>query len=421
MKRARGRSEKLGAFPHNSAAAGLPTRLRSVLDSYCPGWTLERSFYTDTRIFELEMQRIFRRHWLFAGHVSRVTHPGDFFTYEIDGESVILLRDAAGDLRAFLNVCRHRGARICSETAGHVERFSCPYHQWTYGLDGSLLASRFTPEGFDPCRFGLHQIFVTTIEGLIFICFSDCPPGLERVSHDIRAHIALHELATAQICRTRRYSVRANWKLINENARECYHCPGSHPEYCGVVLSAAVATSASGMLRARTVQQDQEARWRNIGLATDGYPFRPDSLHSVNRYALRPGALTESDDGAPVAPLMGSLSDRDVGVVGIGMYPNLLAEVCSDHAVTLRFIPITAQLTDVEMTWLVRGSAAKSDFDADRVERVWRATAEQDWHLCELNQLGVNSARYEPGPYTSLESGCAHFDAWCVRELTTPA
>jgi len=395
-----------------------PTMLSRLLESYQPGWSLAGAFYKDENIFKLEVEKIFARRWLFVGHVSQVPESGDYFTYSIIDESIIITRDESGELRAFHNVCRHRGARVCTQTSGHSSCFICSYHQWVYGLDGSLVASRFTGPDFKGAKFGLQAVAVRLVEGLIFICLGDYPPDCHEIDSDLRAHLRLHDLATAKICSTRRYMVRANWKLIDENARECYHCPGSHPEYCGAVISAAAATSATAQERVRSVQTSQESRWRDWGLETEGKPFRAGKHHSINRYALHPGAVTESLDGKPVAPLMGKLPHRDVGVVGIGIYPNLLAEACSDHAVTLRFTPISPELTEVEMQWLVRKDAQPGiDFDVEQVEAVWRATAEQDWKLCELNQQGVNSSAYRPGSYTTLEWGCDHFDQWCVEQL----
>jgi Rieske 2Fe-2S family protein len=393
-------------------------KLAELLESHRAGWSLAGEFYKDKSIFKLEMKRIFARRWLFVGHVSQIQDYGDYFTYDIDGESIILTRAESGELRAFYNVCRHRGARLCTQSSGHSNRFVCSYHQWVYGLDGSLIASRFTGPDFDDSQFGLQAVAVRSVEGLIFICLAEDPPDCDEIDGDLHAHLKLHDLASAKISSTRRYTVHANWKLIDENARECYHCPGSHPEYCGAVISAAASTSATAQQRARNVQSAQELRWLDWGLETTGKPFRAGKHHSINRYALHPGAVTESLDGKPVAPLMGMLPDRDVGVVGIGIYPNLLAEACSDHAVTLRFTPLSPDLTEVEMQWLVRGDARSGiDFDVEKVEAVWRATAEQDWKLCELNQQGVNSRAYRPGLYTTLEWGCDHFDQWYVEQL----
>lgn len=393
-------------------------RLAELLESHRPGWSLAGEFFTDQNIFKLEMERIFARRWLYAGHVSQVQKSGDYFTYDINRESIIVTRDKAGELRAFYNVCRHRGSRVCIPGSGNANNFVCPYHQWVYGLDGSLIASRFTTPDFEASQFGLQPVAVRTVEGLIFVCLGEGPPDCEEIDTDLRGHLQLHDLASAKICSTRRYTVHANWKLIDENARECYHCPGSHPQYCGAVISAAAATSARAQERARMLQTAQEVRWRGWGLETEGKPFRSGRYHSINRYALHPDAVTESLDGKFVAPLMGKLPHRDVGVVGIGIYPNLLAEACSDHAVTLRFTPISPELTEVEMQWLVdKDAQAGIDFDVEQVEAVWRATAEQDWKLCELNQQGVSSHAYRPGPYTILEWGCDHFDQWCVEQL----
>jgi Rieske 2Fe-2S family protein len=355
---------------------------------------------------------------LFCGHASQLSRPGDYFTYQIGNEALIIIRSSEHDIGAYFNFCRHRGSRILTEGSGHVKGLICPYHQWTYGLDGALLKAHFMPETFAVRDFGLKSAYVRVLEGLVFVSLSEAPSDLTEVEQDLIAHVRLHDLARAKMSSSRSYWVRANWKILNENARECYHCPGAHPEYCRAVISASAATSKPAMERARIIQAQEEQRWRALGIDAENKPFRPGMLHSVSRFALQPDMATESLDGQPVAPLMGKLPARDVGVVGAGIYPNFLMEASSDHTVTLRFTPMAAELTEVTVTWYVHGDAREhTDYVPEHVEAIWRATAEQDWVLCEANQLGVNSGRYTPGPYATNEWGCDHFDHWYVAEL----
>ncbi|PYY11897.1 MAG: hypothetical protein DMG69_02825 [Acidobacteria bacterium] len=392
-------------------------RVATLLEEHRPGLTLPRPFYCDDAIFKLDLHRIFHRSWLFVSHTSHLSHAGDYMVFEFAGESLILLRGATGEIHALFNVCRHRGARICDQPSGHRSSLVCPYHQWTYGLDGALLSARNTGPDFDAREFSLSQAMVRVVEGFVFVSLSDKPPDFSKVEQDLRWHLSLHDLSNARLCHSRQYLVRANWKLIDENARECFHCPGSHPEYCRAVISAG-ATTAHAVEQAAQIQSQKEEYWRSVGIVVEQKPFAPGTWHSVNRYALRPGVVTESLDGNPVAPIMGQVPTRDAGVVGIGIYPNFLAEVCSDHAVTLRFIPVAADLTAVEISWLVHPDAQDhEDYDLNRLTAVWRATAEQDWKLCELNQLGVQSSRYRPGPYALSEWGCRHFVDWYLGEL----
>ena len=401
----------------NDGLANVDQKIAALLDGYEPGHTLPQALYCDADIFGVDLHRVMYRNWLFVGHVSQLPAAGDFITFEIGGESLVLVRSRAGDIRALFNVCRHRGARICERRAGHASAFVCPYHQWTYDLEGSLVAARNTGAGFDARHYSLAQASTRVIEGFIFACLHESPPEFDAVEQDLRSHLALHELTNTRVCHTRRYIVRANWKLLDENARECFHCPGSHPEYCRAVISAG-ATTPGELERAARVQAEKESEWRSLGFDVQQKPFAPGTWHSVSRYALRPGVLTESLDGAPVAPLLGRLPTRDAGVVGIGIYPSLLAEVCSDHAVTLRFTPRAAEITEVEMSWLVRADAEEGqDYDLAAMTAVWEATAEQDWRLCELNQLGVRSSRYRPGPYSPNEWGCRHFVEWYLKEV----
>jgi Rieske 2Fe-2S family protein len=403
-------------------SAGMDTvsAVRDLIGTCRSGWSLPRAFYQDPFLFRLDLTHIFGHHWLFCGHVNQISRPGDYFVYNIADESVIIVSDSEQEIRGYFNVCRHRGSRICRESCGHVKRFQCPYHQWTYDLDGALVRPLCMPDTFEPREFGLHSAHIRVIEGLIFVCLSETPPDFTYVEHDLTAQLRMHELHTAKVSSSRSYQVHANWKIINENARECYHCPTAHPEYCRAVMSAGAARSKQAMEKARSIQAQEEQRWRGLGLDAENKPFRPGTLHSVNRFALDPQMVTESLDGQLVAPRMGKFPDSNVGVAGIGIYPNFLMEACSDHAVTLRFTPVNSQLTEVNITWYVSGDARENiDYVPDRVEAVWRATAEQDWRLCETNQQGVNSSHYSPGPYATNEEGCDHFDQWYVRELSS--
>ncbi|HTI71509.1 MAG TPA: aromatic ring-hydroxylating dioxygenase subunit alpha, partial [Candidatus Limnocylindria bacterium] len=196
-----------------------------------PGWSLPGGFYSDPLIYQSDVRSIWRAGWLFAGHSCEIPKPGDFFTMEVDTDSVIVLRNAQNGIRCVHNVCRHRGSLICTETHGHAHKLVCPYHQWTYGLDGKLLACRGMQEDLDKSQFGLHPVHVREVEGMIFVCLAENPPGFESFIETVSPVARPQGMGRAKVAKAVDYLVRANWKLVWENNRECYHCNLNHPQY----------------------------------------------------------------------------------------------------------------------------------------------------------------------------------------------
>lgn len=393
-------------------------RLSGLIRSRRPGWSLSNPFYTDPWIFQEDMNRIFFRHWLFAGHTRQIPNPCDYFTFEIGDESIIIIR---GDeaIHGHFNVCRHRGSRICLETSGHARSLVCPYHQWVYKPDGSLTAARLMPGDFDKARFGLHRVHVRVVEGLIFISLAEEPTAFDTFETDLRCRLKPHLLEKAKICHTRHYDVRANWKLVIENSRECYHCGQRHPEYCRTMMSDEGVDSLGGSPQREDFTAERKRDWKKMGLeTTDVNPeFPPDAWYKLQRYPVRQGLVTQSLDGQPVAPLMGNLPGRDTGVLSLVMRHHIMFQANSDHVAITRMTPMAPQLTKVRVDWLVRDDAEENvDYEIERLTPLWRITCEQDWKLCEDNQLGVNSSRYEPGPYAPDEIGAERFVQWYLNQ-----
>jgi phenylpropionate dioxygenase-like ring-hydroxylating dioxygenase large terminal subunit len=394
-------------------APPLETPIGDLIARRRPGWSLEQPFYTDPSVFALDLQRVFRRNWLFVGHANRIPRSGDYFTHDFANDSLVFIRGDDGEVRGLFNMCRHRGSRICLEASGHARRLVCPYHQWVYEKDGVLLSAKSMPDDFDRSEFGLFPVAVRVVEGLIFMCLSEDPPDFAPVEQGIHAHLAPYELERARICHTRTYQVRANWKLMEENFRECYHCPVGHPEYCHVVMPSGESREHVAAFRAA-----QRERWVQAGLSLVDVGFAPDNGFHCSRYPMRPGFVSESLDGQPVAPLLGRLKDRDAGILAIVMFPNFWFEASSDYACSMRRTPISPTLCEVEATWLVHEDAVEGrDYDVERVTAFWRITGEQDWTLCENNQAGVNCSRYRPGPYALVEGGPETFVQWYLRQL----
>lgn len=394
--------------------------VRQLVERSRPGYSLEQPFYTDPDVFALDLERVTFRHWQYAGHVSRLSRPGDYFLYDLAGESLVILRGHDGPVRAFFNVCRHRGSRVCLEEAGTVKKLVCPYHAWVYDTDGRLAACRHMPADFDKSAFGLHPCHVRVVEGLIFVCLADEPPDFEPVFRDIEYFLGPHGLSNAKVCHRSTHRVRANWKLVAENFWECYHCTHTHPEFCAVMSYARAADSESLAREQEAFVAEWEARARSLGHRTGRSATNGSSAHHAARVPIRPGYVTQSEDGKPVAPLMGSFRHYDGGISAIQAYPLLWFVACNDHAMLSRFTPVGPAETEAELSWLVRADAVEGvDYDVGRVTWLWTRTGAEDWKICEDNQAGVNSRRYRPGPYAPTEAGAQGFVTWYLKQLAS--
>lgn len=383
------------------------------------GWTLERLFYTDLTIYDLELESIFCRNWLYVGHVDRIRRPSDFFLTEIAGESIIVSRGDDGRVYALMNVCRHRGSRVCLEPAGHASHFVCPYHQWTYRSDGSLQSAPATGGGLDQADLDLHRAKVEVLEGMIFISLAQDPLDFEAMAQTLRPHLAPYELARTQICYTEVHDVGANWKIVLENARECYHCPGNHPQLCKIMP----VTSLNAPQLPQEQQQmyaQRQAEWEAVGLEARIAPLRRDRWYHLMRYPLCDGIVTQSLDGQRVGPLLGQLDHTNTGVLGGGVGPCMWLEISCDHAVLLQIAPISVAQTRVRLDWVIHEDAReKIDADPQKVKGFWSVTGQQDWKLCENAQAGINSHYYVPGPYADIETGTRTFIEWYLDQMRT--
>ncbi len=400
----------------------------ALLESRRAGWSLEQPFYTDEEVFRADMERMFRRHWLCVGHVGRIPKSGDYFTFRIAGDSLIIIRGDDGRVYAHYNTCRHRGSRLCAAGSGHVRKLVCPYHQWVFDPNGALRSARHMPPDFDKSAFGLEQAHCQVAEGLIFICLGDETPDFSKFVRDATPQMKPHQLGLAKLAHTQSYEVAANWKLLLENSRECYHCCVGHPQYCHVHPGAAGGDNPELAEVARDkVAADPERleALRRLGLDITPVPFANGSWYSCRRALFRRGFKTESSDGEPVAPMMGSLPSWDVGVLYVLTYPNLMLAINADYAALTAFVPISARVTRIDIDWMVHPEAIEGrEYNVDRLTEFWRLTGEQDWKLCEDNQAGVNSSRYRPGPYAPTEKGVEVFIQWYVqrmRDAGTPA
>ena len=385
-----------------------PTGLDALINACKPGVALPREFYTREDIYHHDIKAFWNDSWIWVGHTSQIAAEGDFFLFEYGTESVIILRDYADNVRAYLNVCRHRGSRVCVEHQGRARVFSCPYHAWTYDLNGRLRGGREMGPDFDPAQYGLFEAHVRVFEGMVFICTGDNPPDIDSGLDQLRPLAAPFDLANLKVAHSASYPVPANWKLALENYMECYHCAPSHKEYS---LSHSIKDPSS-------MTDDLVGAMRQKGLAaglpTQDLNLPEDGQSGMNfyyrRYPLYSGYQTGSQSGEPVAPLLGTLTGYDGGTTDlqIGILNNFL--IYSDYVVGYRFVPTALQETDIQIVWYVRGDAvAGQDYDHDRLTWLWHVTSLDDERIIRVNQEGVNSHHFVPGPLSHMEWGMQSF------------
>jgi phenylpropionate dioxygenase-like ring-hydroxylating dioxygenase large terminal subunit len=391
--------------------------IASLIARQPAGRSLTQAFYADPAVFRRDVDRVLMRHWLCAGHQSSIPKVGDFLLVEIASESAIIVRGEDGELRALVNVCRHRGSRICAGQSGHAASFTCPYHGWTYGLDGSLVAARHMPAEFDRSTHGLKRIQLRVLEGLIFISFAETPLALNRVGDTVRACYEPHGWATARVAHRETYRIDANWKLAVENYLECYHCGPAHPEYSQLHALEQPLARVEKLF----VSMNKRTAALGIDIPKNEHWATSDSGEEAVRgfrYPLYDGVSSAGADGKPLAPLMGRFKDYDGGATSLHLGPTSFFVAYADHGVIYRFIPKAAQSCEMEVIWLVRGDAREGvDYDLEKLTWLWRVTSVADKRIIEQNQLGVNSRYYEPGPYAPMEYNTRSYVDWYLREI----
>jgi Rieske 2Fe-2S family protein len=392
-------------------------KILDLMAQYRTGYSLPGPLYYDADIFELEMKAIFGTQWIFACNSCEVKEPGDYLTLNVGRNSIVVVRDDDDTVKAYYNTCRHRGSRICQEHKGTVGRLVCPYHQWTYDLDGKLLAAGQMPSDFDPKAWSLKPVHVADVSGLIYICLAEVPPDIDTFRGTVTPYIAPHQPARTKVAFEQVIIEKANWKLVIENNRECYHCAGSHPELLVSLIEAALPgdsrTTWFGALMERKARE-----WDALGLphapANGGIEFR------CIRLPFNEGVVSMTMDGKLACKkLVGDLTEPDLGSVRMFHVPNNWNHFLSDHIIHFRVLPRGPMETEVRTTWLVHEDAILGwDYDPARLAEVWQITNAQDQVLAEQNFLGIQSDAYEPGPYSpSAEFMILDFNRWYMQTM----
>jgi len=366
---------------------------RKTTDTFVAGAkTLPQRYFISPEVFAQELEKIFSRQWILAGHQSQIARPGDYFVSEVSGESLIVVRDKRGEIHGFYNVCRHRGSRLIENRNGQLSAaIQCPYHAWTYAFDGRLIGAPHMDDvpGFNKTEYSLHPVNVGLWEGFIFVNLADASAqrggyiSLNEWFVPLTGKFSRWNLPALRPAKRIEYDVRANWKLIFQNYSECYHCPGVHPE-----LSKISPYDSS--------END----------LTEG-PF----LGGLMRIASDK-SLTMS--GRTCALPVGDFGNEDFRFVFYySIFPNMLLSLHPDYVMVHQLQPQSPARTLILCDWFFHPQAfERQDFRPEDAIEFWDMVNRQDWHVCELSQQGIASRTYQPGPYSSRESIPAAWDRY---------
>ena len=368
--------------------------------------TLPRRFYADADFYRAELERFYFDRWICAGRADQIPNPGDYFTRALGDESVIVTRDASGAIHALFNVCRHRGTRLCDQADGHfADRIQCPYHNWTYGLDGRLLAAPHMPSAFSKDDYPLHRAGCEVWDGHVFIHVGqDRQEGRDRQEGqeghgqerregqghrglraqlaDLPDRFAAWQMADLRLGRRITYEVKANWKLIVLNYYECLHCPNLHP----------ALNRLHHYLGADNVQ--------------------PTACYCGGAMGFKEGVETMSVDGKRRRAYLPGLNEvQRQQVVYFAIYPNLLLSLHPDYVMAHTLWPRAHDRTEIVCEFHFHPEElARPGAQIDDAVEFWDITNREDWWIAEQSQAGINSRVYTPGPYSDREALLWSFD-----------
>jgi len=398
--------------------------IKALIEGRQPGHSLPQALYNDPDVFRFDLDAIYARSWLMAGFECELPEPTSYLSLKIGAWPVLIVRDRGGALRAFHNSCRHRGAMLCKEGQGSNPRIVCPYHRWTYNLDGSLLSAQRMTD-FDKADHGLRTVRIESVAGVLYICLSDDPPPFETFRREMEILLAPHHLADAKVAHSATLTEHANWKLVMENGRECYHCPTAHPE---LSKTFPIGTSAHFDYGDDRSPEIFRARMEELGLPAG--PAEEDWWQAV-RFPLNPGMKSMTMDGElAVAKLMCEPGAGDIGSMRWALEPHSFAHATGDFTFFFSALPIGPRETLVVAKWLVHKDAVEGvDYDLAQLTTLWDTTNWQDKELAENNQDGVDSYGYTPGPYSQdgealvlrfVDWYCAKAQAYLAEKLDGP-
>jgi Rieske 2Fe-2S family protein len=350
---------------------------------------LESEYYTSPQRFSADLQ-LMNRWWQYLGHQSQIPQRGDYLLAGLAGAEVIVARDDQGAIRAFHNVCRHRGLRLCDSRGSVKAALRCPYHGWSYDLSGRLVAAPNMDgtEGFDAALYPLTPIQVDCWNGMVFGSQNPRHP-LAEILKPLTPLVANWQIDSLVVAASLDYQVAANWKLIVQNFSECYHCPIVHPQLNRLTPFRSAENQIAG------------------GGPVAGGPMR-----------LAADAQTMSTTGQLAGTPLSSLSDEQKRrVYYYSIFPTLFLSPHPDYVLVHRLHPAAVDATRVECQILSGGDQAGAGAGLKAAVEFWDQTNRQDWAMCERSQQGVRSPGFRPGPYSDLESLLAEFDEFYLKQI----
>ena len=375
----------------------MTTSFHRTAEAYRRGaQTMPGEYYTSPEILVEERERIFAQQWNCIGRASALPNPGDFVVRNVAGESIIVTRARDGELRAFFNVCRHRGTRICRDASGHFsETIQCPYHAWTWTIDGRCIGAPHMHEieGFDKKDYPLHQAAIAEWEGFVFVNIADEPQPFAETHAALIGRFARFGLTGLRVGHSVTYDVQANWKLVFQNYSECLHCPIIHPELAAVLP---YQSGANDLID---------------GSFLGGYM----EILAPNQSATMTGRSC-------AVPVSGSIPEGErQRAYYYTLMPNLLLSMHVDYVNYYLLTPVSPSETKVESEWMFHpDNETNPDFNPQDAIDFWDVTNRQDWDITARSQLGISSRKYAPGPYSPRESIPAAWDREYLRVMTRP-
>ena len=402
-----------------------------LLRSRRPGHSLPGELYTRDDVLDADLDVMFHRHWIMIGLDCDVPEPGDVCVVDVGQTSVAIVRDDDGAVRAFFNVCRHRGAKLLPPGPGIVGKLVCPYHQWTYDLTGELFHAPHMGRDFDASCHGLRPVHLRSVGGLLYACLSDDPPAdIQDLVDAVEPRLAPFDLRHAKIAHQTDLVEQGNWKLTIENNRECYHCAANHPELCVSFIDLDFGFDPDSLApedRAAAARHGALYAAKTAAWEAEGHPSaaveRLSGQHATNFRTQRliiagAGESQTPDARAACSRLLGTMARKDLGDTHLWGH-NCWHHVMGDHAVCFMALPLSAGQTLVRTKWLVHKDAVEGvDYDLERLTSVWTATNHQDAGLVAIAHAGAASRGYQPGPYSRFtESQLDRFAAWYVERM----
>jgi len=410
------------------------TAFRKTAETFAAGAkTLEQKYFISPQIFAEEQEKIFSRQWVLVGHQSQIAKPGDYFISDLAGESLIVVRDKRGEIHAFYNVCRHRGSRLVENGNGQLSAIQCPYHAWTYALDGRLLGAPHMDDvpGFNKPDYSLRPVNVAVWQGFIFVNLAEAGPltsilsqrerrkqdgfvSLEDWFAPLAGKFSRWNLSSLRSAKRIEYDVQANWKLIFQNYSECYHCLGVHPELSKISPHDSSENDLTegpflgGFMRiAKGRSLTMSGKACALGIA--------DSSRAHDRAPARnrnPSQEIENDYDHEHE------QDGKNRVFYYSIFPNMLLSLHPDYVMVHQLLPQSPQRTLIFCNWFFHPAAfEREDFKPEDAIEFWDMVNRQDWHVCELSQQGISSRAYRPGPYSARESIPAAWDREYLRHM----